>query len=141
MAELNRLSNRMNKVKDPELKAEYAMKYTTKFLELTSLPASNLNKLYKNYEKLIDGDVDDPGEAFLRAFNYSDYMIEGQVTPPTKEDMDELKKNNLHLWKQIYPAWEKNYGRKKRKSKYQEYKKNPHLWKQLNPGKKIPNKR
>ena len=69
------------------------------------------------------------------------YMIEGQVTPPTKEDMDELKKNNLHLWKQIYPAWEKNYGRKKRKSKYQEYKKNPHLWKQLNPGKKIPNKR
>ncbi len=141
MAELNRLSNRMNKVKDPEKKAEYATKFTTKFLELTSVPASNLNKLYKNYEKLIDGDVDDPGEAFLRAFNYSDYMIEGQVTPPTKEDMDELKKTNLQAWKVAYPAWEKMYGRKKKASAYDEYKKNPQAWKVRNPGKKIPNKR
>jgi hypothetical protein len=141
MAEINRLANRMNKVKDPELKAEYSMKLTTKFLELTSLPASNLNKLYKNYEKLIDGDVDDPGEAFLRAFNYSDYMIEGQVTPPTKAEMDELKKKNPQAWKIAYPAWEKMYGRKTKKSAYDEYKKNPQVWKRRNPGKKIPNRR
>ena len=141
MAELNRLSNRMNKVKDPEKKAEYATKFTTKFLELTSLPASNLNKLFKNYEKLIDGNVDDPGEAFLRAFNYSDYIIEGQVTPPTKEDMDKLKKTNLQAWKVAYPAWEKMYGRKNKASAYDEYKKNPQAWKVRNPGKKIPNRR
>jgi len=144
MAELNRLSNRMNKVKDPELKAEYATKLTTKFLELSSLPASNLNKLYKNYEKLIEGDVDDPGEAFLRAFNYSDYMIEGQVTPPTREDMEKLKKENLKLYKQLYPAWEKEFGKKKSKDKnatYNLYKKNPKLWKQKNPGKTIPKKK
>jgi hypothetical protein len=144
MAELNRLSNRMNKVKDPEKKAEYANKFTTKFLELTSVPASNLNKLYKNYEKLIDGDVDDPGEAFLRAFNYSDYMIEGQVTPPTREDMEKLKKENLKLYKQVYPAWEKEFGNKKSKDKnsvYNLYKKNPKLWKQKNPGQPIPRKK
>jgi len=143
MAELNRLSNRMNKVKDPEKKAEYATKYTTKFLELTSLPASNLNKLFKNYEKLIDGNVDDPGEAFLRAFNYSDYIIEGQVTPPTKEDMDKLKEDNLKLYNQVYPAWEKEFGKKTkdRNVEYRIYKKNPKLWKQKNPDKKIPNRR
>tara|TARA_B110000902_G_scaffold162004_1_gene185299 strand:- start:702 stop:4682 length:3981 start_codon:yes stop_codon:yes gene_type:complete len=141
MAEINRLSTRMSVTKDPELKQEYANKLTTKILDLSSLPATNLNKLYKNYEKLVDGKVDDPGEAFLRAFNYSDYMIEGQVTPPTKDDMDQLKKTNLQAWKIAYPAWERKYGRKKKTSAYDEYKKNPQAWKVSNPGKKIPNRR
>ena len=141
MAEINRLSTRMSVTKDPELKQEYANKLTTKILDLSSLPATNLNKLYKNYEKLVDGNVDDPGEAFLRAFNYSDYMIEGQVTPPTKDDMDQLKKTNLQAWKIAYPAWERKYGRKKKTSAYDEYKKNPQAWKVSNPGKKIPNRR
>jgi len=141
MAEINRLSTRMSVTKDPELKQEYANKLMTKILDLSSLPATNLNKLYKNYEKLVDGKVDDPGEVFLRAFNYSDYMIEGQVTPPTKADMDELKKTNLQAWKVAYPAWEKIYGRKSKASAYDEYKKNPQAWKVRNPGKKIPNRR
>ena len=141
MAELMRLADRVERTKNPELKAEYTMKLTTKFLELSSLPASTMHKLYKNYEKLIDGKVDDPGEAFLRAFNYSDYMIEGQITPPTKAEMDKLKETNLQAWKVVYPAWEKMYGKKTKKSAYDEYKQNPQAWKIRNPGKKIPNRR
>ena len=38
--------------------------------------ASKLNKLSKNYQKLIDGG-EDPGTAILRLFNFSDYVIEG----------------------------------------------------------------
>ena len=141
MAELMRLADRVERTKDPEKKAEYSNKLTTKFLELSSLPASNLYKLYKNYEKLIDGDVDDAGEAFLRAFNFSDYVIEGQMNPPTKAEMDELKKTNPQAWKVAYPAWKKMYGGKNKKSEYDEYKKNPQAWKRRNPGKKIPNRR
>jgi uncharacterized protein YijF (DUF1287 family) len=57
--------------------------------------------------------------------------------------MDKLKEDNLKLYNQVYPAWEKEFGKKTkdRNVEYRIYKKNPKLWKQKNPDKKIPNRR
>tara|TARA_R110002072_G_scaffold271288_1_gene431268 strand:- start:58 stop:810 length:753 start_codon:yes stop_codon:yes gene_type:complete len=111
-AELMRLGERAQTTIDPEKKAEYTTKFITKFMDLSSLPASNMYKLYKNYEKLVDGKVDNPGEAFLRAFNYSDYVIEGQVVQPTQADMDKLKEENPQLWEKVHPGWLLNNPKK-----------------------------
>tara|TARA_R110000751_G_scaffold306561_1_gene425534 strand:+ start:8 stop:4636 length:4629 start_codon:yes stop_codon:yes gene_type:complete len=111
-AELMRLGERAQTTIDPEKKAEYTTKFITKFMDVSSLPASNMYKLYKNYEKLVDGKVDNPGEAFLRAFNYSDYVIEGQVVQPTQADMDKLKEENPQLWEKVYPTWLLNNPKK-----------------------------
>ena len=111
-AELMRLGERAQTTIDPEKKAEYTTKFITKFMDVSSLPASNMYKLYKNYEKLVDGKVDNPGEAFLRAFNYSDYVIEGQVVQPTQADMDKLKEENPQLWEKVHPTWLLNNPKK-----------------------------
>ena len=111
-AELMRLGERAQTTTDPEKKAEYTTKFITKFMDVSSLPASNMYKLYKNYEKLVDGKVDNPGEAFLRAFNYSDYVIEGQVVQPTQADMDKLKEENPQLWEKVHPTWLLNNPKK-----------------------------
>ena len=71
-----RLIERIEKTKDPEKKAELSNKLFLEAVSLTGIPAANLNKLSKNYQKLIDGG-EDPGTAILRLFNFSDYVIEG----------------------------------------------------------------
>ena len=71
-----RLIERIEKTKNPEKKAELSNKLFLEAVSLTGIPAANLNKLSKNYQKLIDGG-EDPGKALLRLFNFSDYVIEG----------------------------------------------------------------
>ena len=44
------------------------------------IPAENMFEIYQSWAKIIEGDYDDRGDAFLRFFTYSDYVIEG----PTK---------------------------------------------------------
>jgi hypothetical protein len=83
-----RLIERIQKTKNPEKKAELSQKLFLEAVSLTGVPAANLNKLSKNYQKLIDGGQE-PGEALLRLFNFSDYVIEGprgKVKKPTSSD-------------------------------------------------------
>jgi hypothetical protein len=40
------------------------------------IPAKNIDRMIRNIEEVLDGN-EDPGEALLRLFNYSDYTIEG----------------------------------------------------------------
>ncbi len=83
-----RLIERIQKTKNPEKKAELSNKLFLEAVSLTGVPAANLNKLSKNYQKLIDGGQE-PGEALLRLFNFSDYVIEGprgKVKKPSSSD-------------------------------------------------------
>ncbi len=83
-----RLIERIQKTKNPEKKAELSQKLFLEAVSLTGVPAANLNKLSKNYQKLIDGGQE-PGEALLRLFNFSDYVIEGprgKVKKPSSSD-------------------------------------------------------
>lgn len=83
-----RLIERIQKTKNPEKKAELSNKLFLEAVSLTGVPAANLNKLSKNYQELIDGGQE-PGEALLRLFNFSDYVIEGprgKVKRPTSSD-------------------------------------------------------
>jgi len=87
-ATFTRLIERIQKTKNPEKKAELSNKLFLEAVSLTGVPAANLNKLSKNYQKLIDGGQE-PGEALLRLFNFSDYVIEGprgKVKKPSSSD-------------------------------------------------------
>ena len=75
-ANLADLSIQIQKTKNPKTKAELSEKLFLEAVSLSGIPAANINKLSKNYQKLIDGG-EDPGTAILRLFNFSDYVIEG----------------------------------------------------------------
>jgi hypothetical protein len=75
-AKLADLSIQIQKTKNPKTKAELSEKLFLEAVSLSGIPAANINKLSKNYQKLIDGG-EDPGTAILRLFNFSDYVIEG----------------------------------------------------------------
>ena len=82
------LYERIQKTKNPEKRAELSNKLFLEAVSLSGVPAANINKLSKNYQKLIDGG-EDPGTAILRLFNFSDYVIEGprgKVKRPTSSD-------------------------------------------------------
>tara|TARA_R100000773_G_scaffold1191_5_gene1864 strand:- start:531 stop:9518 length:8988 start_codon:yes stop_codon:yes gene_type:complete len=56
---------------------KYQFRTMVKLAELFGVPANNFAKFYENYSKILFGDVKNPGEAFLRMFNYSEYQIYG----------------------------------------------------------------
>lgn len=58
----------------------------------TGIPIANIKKFGENYSKLATGDVDDFGEAMLRFFNYSEYVIEG---PPNKKKNKKKEENKF----------------------------------------------
>ena len=66
-----------DKLVDPVKKEAKMKKIFLKTIELTGIPASNLNKIGVNYEKVISGDTEDLGETILRLLTYSDYAING----------------------------------------------------------------
>lgn len=66
-----------DKLVDPVKKEAKMKKIFLKTIELTGIPASNLNKIGINYEKVISGDTEDLGETILRLLTYSDYAING----------------------------------------------------------------
>jgi len=66
-----------DKLVDPVKKEAKMKKIFLKTIELTGIPASNLNKIGINYEKVISGDTEDLGESILRLLSYSDYAING----------------------------------------------------------------
>lgn len=66
------------KAKTDETRAKYMTKLFVQIAEPASgIPINNIMKFGSNYSKLATGDVDNFGEALLRFFNYSDYVIEG----------------------------------------------------------------
>lgn len=66
------------KAKTDETRAKYMTKLFVQIAEPASgIPINNIMKFGNNYSKLATGDVDNFGEALLRFFNYSDYVIEG----------------------------------------------------------------
>jgi GNAT superfamily N-acetyltransferase len=67
---------RYSTAKTPEKKDKYFWRAINHMAEFTGVPASNIAKFMKNIEEIANG-VSDPGEAILRLFNYSDYVIGG----------------------------------------------------------------
>jgi hypothetical protein len=67
---------RYSTAKTPEKKDKYFWRAINHMAEFTGVPASNIAKFMKNIEEIANG-VSDPGEAILRLFNYSDYVISG----------------------------------------------------------------
>lgn len=63
-------------VKDPVLKEKYLYKLLAEIGNSTGLPASQMQKIYKNANELIEGG-EDPGKVILRLFNFSEYQISG----------------------------------------------------------------
>ncbi len=80
--ELTDLQKRASNTKDEEKKAELTRRLYSRAAEIglklttkQSVPIYNLTKWAKNVDELSKGE--DPGKAFLRLFNYSEYQISG----------------------------------------------------------------
>ena len=80
--ELTDLQKRASNTKDEEKKAELTRRLYSRAAEIglrlttkQSIPIYNLTKWAKNVDELSKGE--DPGKAFLRLFNYSEYQISG----------------------------------------------------------------
>lgn len=65
-------------IKDPQKKAEAWKKTMFSLLEYSGIPASQMNKWYKNFKEIGTGGADNIGELMLRLLNYSDYVIVGE---------------------------------------------------------------
>jgi hypothetical protein len=85
-AKLNELWQRWDKTKDPLKKKEYMYKLLAEAATLGGIPAPQLRRFADNYSKLLESD--DPGEALLRLFNFSEYVQKG---PPTKKKKKKKK--------------------------------------------------
>ena len=83
IANLNRLQRSYSTVKDPQKKAEYKFRYYNELATLVGIPAPQISRFIDNYSELIDSD--NPGEALLRLFNFSQYQIEGPTKKKTKK--------------------------------------------------------
>ena len=75
IASLNRLQKSYSNVKDPQKKAEYKFRYYNELATLIGIPAPQISRFIDNYSNLIDSD--NPGEALLRLFNFSQYAQDG----------------------------------------------------------------
>ena len=75
IANLNRLQRLYSTVKDPQKKAEYKFRYYNELATLAGIPAPQISRFIDNYSNLIDSD--NPGEALLRLFNFSQYAQDG----------------------------------------------------------------
>jgi hypothetical protein len=76
--------SRYKSAKTEETKNKYAMKAITAVVDLTGLPASQVNKMTQNFRAILDKDYDSPAdfqEAVARFFGYTDYQIK-----PKKEE-------------------------------------------------------
>ena len=67
--------------KDADKRLDAQIKFSIAIAELSGVPANTMLGLFKNYEKLLKGEVSGFGEAFLRMFNFP----ERQITGPKKE--------------------------------------------------------
>jgi len=81
------------KATDPVKKDKYMWRMINHITELTGIPASNIHKMVKNIEAIPDSK--DPGEALLRLFNYSDYVIEGGDKKKSDKEIEAYRKAML----------------------------------------------
>jgi len=80
---IGQLYQRWDKTKDPVKKEAALNKLLLESLTLTSVPAPTLDRMYKNYSKVADGEGD-IGENILRLLNYSEYQIGGSSSKKKK---------------------------------------------------------
>jgi hypothetical protein len=73
---IGELYKRWDKTKDPVKKEAALNKLFLESLTLTSVPAPTIDRMFKNYSKVAEGDGD-VGENILRLLNYSEYQIMG----------------------------------------------------------------
>ena len=104
------LAKRASKIKDPEKAAEAWQKFQLEVVSLSGLPASNVAKIVKNVQKLIEGGMD-PGEAMLRLLNFSEYQIEGPTKKkkkkkPSRKQMKLTKKEMKKYFPELYDEME-----------------------------------
>lgn len=88
-AQLNKLFYQYQNVKDPQKKAFYKWKMFREATTLVGIPAPQISRFVDNYSKLLESN--DPGEALLRLFNFSEYVQKG---PPPKK---KKKKKKIRL--------------------------------------------
>ena len=105
-ARLNVLKDRADKTKNPIKKAEYEMKYYLELSTMVGIPAPQLMRMGKNFTDLATGDVDDFGDALMKAFNFSEFAQEGRKTRETKPKpatmtMAEIKKYRPEEYEEI----------------------------------------
>lgn len=96
-ARLNVLKDRADKTKNPIKKAEYEMKYYLELSTMAGIPSPQLVRMGKNFTDLATGDVDDFGDALIKAFNFSEFAQEGRKVrkakpKPATMTMAEMKK-------------------------------------------------
>ncbi len=99
------LAKRASKIKDPEKAAEAWQKFQLEVVSLSGLPASNVAKIVKNVQKLIEGGMD-PGEAMLRLLNFSEYQIEGPTKKKKKKQIKLTKKEMKKYFPELYDEME-----------------------------------
>ena len=104
---LTELAKRASKIKDPEKAAEAWQKFQLEVVSLTGLPASNVAKIVKNTQKLIEGGMD-PGETMLRLLNFSEYQIEGprKKKKPRRKEIKLTKKEMKKYFPELYDEME-----------------------------------
>ena len=97
---------RASKIKDPEKAAAAWRKFQLELVSMTGLPASNVNKMSGNIQKLVEGGLD-PGEAILRILNFSEYQIKGmKKKKPSKKEMKLTKKEMKKYFPELYDEME-----------------------------------
>lgn len=70
--------NKYTTAKKPETQDKYFKKLILSIVETTGLPATQAMKWITNLKKVATADIKDFGEAMLRLFNFSDYVIDGE---------------------------------------------------------------
>ena len=116
--------DRINKIKDPEKKAEATKKMFYEILTLGGIPASNIDKIANNFMKVVEGG-ESPEKAIMRLLNYSEYQIEGKEKKKkkpkrtTKLTKEEMKKYDPEAYYEMMDA-KKEYERDNAEYLYQQ---------------------
>ena len=79
---------RYKSAKKEETKNKYAMKALTSVVDLSGLPASQVNKMVKNYREILDKEYKtdaDYREAVARFFGYGDYQLKSSKKKKDKK--------------------------------------------------------
>ena len=108
-ASINLLLKRWQDTKNPLKKSEYMYKLMAEAATLVGVPAPQLRRFVENYSQLLESD--DPGEALLRLFNFSEYVQKGP--PPKKEKRKKKVKLTQKELRTYYPEFYQEQQRAK----------------------------
>ena len=67
-------------------------------MELTGLPLTTSTRWFKNFQKVLTGDIDNIQEGVLRMFNFSDYVIEGKGSKKKSKPFKQKKKKFFSIF-------------------------------------------